>query len=468
MNRIKDLIQSKAYNRRFILTYSLLIIVFLNLIYLLLNFSPAGLRTDEINQLSNLANWDLTNLVNWPFLLIQKLVISFGLTTFSAKISSIIFSILTIGLLYYSFAEITNRKNALISLIMFSLASSFLIIIQDATPIIFLLFNQSMFLFLIIKIKQKLAQKQSIDKLLIILSVFSGIACYNPMFCYFLVTNLIIIAFHPKLRLIFNNIKRKTKLIVVASFLLSILPLIITIFYDQQIAATLLAVNQTSFDIKDNLWQIIDFTNTNPDFISQPIFNLGLIFIGLLGIIPLVKNFHTVKSFFVISTAIASFIFGLFIINDLRIIILFPSLLLISEGNNWLTDYWMKIFPYNPYARFIGSIMIFTTVAILAFSSAQTTLLSYKYNFNLASQFNNDLNLALTKINPDKTLIVGSQAEANFYKLAGFKTKLYRDDLKINQKMILTSLAYQKSQKLIPQTVIVNDRNFDSVRFYVY
>ncbi len=469
MNRLKQVIKSKAYTKRFILSYAILLIILVDLIYLLLTFSPAGLRIEEINQISNLANLNLFNLLDFPFLLVQKAIITvFGLNILTAKLASIIFGSSAMALLYYSFIDITKRKNALASLIVFAFASNFLIILQDATPIAYLLFCYSLIIFIATKVKQKIDQKQDFTKSLLMLSFLSGLACYSPIFIYFLLTSIVVIFIHPKLRLTYHKIELKTKIISLIVFLSTIIPLIANIIFDSSLGQTLLAFNQGSFTLKDNLLQIIDLTSSNPIFISQPVFNLGLLFLMALGLFAIVRNFHTIRSFFIASITISSLIFGLLIIRDLRIIILLAGLLLAFEGVSWLIDYWTKIFPFNPYARFSGSLIIVSTIVIIAFSSAQSLLLSYKYNFSLANKYNNDLTLALSELNPDNQLIVGDKQEQSFYQMAGFKTKIYTDKVEPKEGMMLTSLAFAKSQKLIPKKVIVNDKTADSVRFYIY
>lgn len=461
MNSLKTFFKSSFYKNRFVISYILAGIVLVNIAYLLIYFAPAGLTSSEIQEISKLQNFSFSNLINFPYFLMQKTIFNiFGLTLLTAKILPMTFGLLSLILFYLSFIKYVKKKVALASLTIFTFSSNLLLIIQNTTPMSYILFLQALLFYLITTIT--LSKKEKNNLLFIIITLLISISFYSSNLFYLLIAAIIVSIIHPKVRLFFKKINIKTKIFASICFTIIIAPLIYNFIKEPDLIKSFLSITQNTLRDSSVVHQLFNF------YEGKAIFNIGLLFIIIIGLYSAMRKIHAIHNLSTITILIINLLVGIFIINDLTSILILPSLLLTLFGINWIIKYWIDLFPFNPYAKFISSVFLLLITAILSISSAQILFLNNKYNPEIALNYNQDINILLNSKYKNKTLIVGDKTELNFYKFTKTKVKLYNKKMKNTENIVFTKKAFEKSHKLTPKAVLVNSKTDNFIRFYIY
>lgn len=456
MNKIKIFI-SKYKLRIFLI--ALILFFSINIMTLNILFSPAGIRQAEFEVLSSEQN----SLINFPFFMMQNLLIRvLELNLLSIKLLSLIIGFFTILIIFKLFFDLSNFRTAFLSILVFLSTSHFFLISQDGTGLILSLFWMSLLSLLLFHVKKSLSLGRNNIKLFIFTILCAILAFYTPRMSVFFFATLVAILVHPKLRLLIKEIDKKHKIIFSTVFFFGITPILLEIIQQQ---------NWVFFgfhnirQVFDNLINIIIFWRPQSLLFLQPVVSFSGIIIASIGIFNIFKNISDVKSIFMLLLFICALFTSL---NGVEVLL--PLGFFILMGIKYLINHWAKIFPFNPYARFIGMSLLTIVIAILSISSIQNNLLLYKYNPFTARYFNNDLQILSKELisNPNLELLVGSMPEKIFYQKLTQKSISLFDKRTILTNKILTRSAFQKSSKLLPDKVLASDKTNDFVSFYIY
>jgi hypothetical protein len=216
----------------------------------------------------------------------------------------------------------------------------------------------------------------------------------------------------------------------------------------------------------------LNFISPQSGVLMTPFLGLGSIALILIGIWQLFKIRYTARSYTL--TAWIILLIPILIINPMYTSITFvPLLLLLASGLSYLLSYWYRMFPRNPYARFVGLVPLAVLVGGLVVTGLDRYFDGYRYDPETASSFNRDLTLFNTKIRGQYiTRLVVTMDEKPFYDAVA------RYGGKSNPIIVTTNaplkgeFAATKSAHTVvvlsPTRIITTDVSKDSDRFYLY
>jgi hypothetical protein len=150
-----------------------------------------------------------------------------------------------------------------------------------------------------------------------------------------------------------------------------------------------------------------------------------------------------------------------------------PLLLLLASGLAYLLRAWYRMFPVNPYARFLGVIPLTILVGGLVLTGLSRYFDGYRYDPQTASSFSHDLSLFNANVKgKTSTRIVVTMAEQPFY-LAVARYDPHAHIVVLTQAPLAsgTYAATQAAHKKIgsvPTRIVTTAYSNDSDRFYIY
>ena len=416
------------YRYRFVIGYIILGLAFTILLFLLPFIAQKGLSDVEINSATDsyylgkagILNGDLVDL---PYRVLQKFSIAiFGLTTFAIKLPSIIIGLGLGALLILLLNRWFKSNVSLLASCLIILSTPFLFLAGSGTPLIMLVFWPTLLLWLGSKIQGETRPKPMycfIFAIAMLLSIFTPYMIYFAIFC------VLFVASQPHLRFVVKNLP-KIPLIIVGIILLSgFIVLGISIVKHPAVIMELLFARDyeaSSFfnNIISALAPAFSWRSTAESVFLSPLISLPIFALVLIGL------FSTTKGFFASRNSIASIliVFCLIITGfnpDAIVFIILPLSILIAHGLKYILEKWYGLFPENPYARISAMLPLTILFAIMIIPNLLQYVYGYRYNPNIANEFNYNLDVIRDNLNSE-TLYVKDNYD--FYKILEASTNI--------------------------------------------
>lgn len=463
------------YRHRFAIGYTILSLAFLGLLFLMPTISPDGLSEAEMSSAvtaDSLSVESIThgNFIDLPYHLLQKLSISiFGLNTYSIKLPSIILGI-ALGVFLILLLNRWFKNNvACVASIMTVLSPPFLFIAGSGTPTICLVFWPTLLLWLGSKIQGEKKPKISYCFLFCFFLLF---AIFTPHLIYLAGFILIYVLTQPHLRFTIKSLPRKPFIAVIAISVLAVAFLILSFLRSPETAKSLLWTSSGNFfeNIKTAFLPIFSWSGNAESAMLSPMIGLATLSVAITGLISTAKGFFASRN----SIATMLIIFTIFISGltpSSAILIILPLAILTSHGIRYILEKWYGLFPENPYARVAGFIPIATFIGIILVSSLEYYLFGYRYNLNVATEFQDDLGLIYQSLENDTTLLIPKDTlEHNFYKILEEKTNFKVVSSLEGASGTVATLgrldAAVEGRKLY--RIITSPKSLNSDRIYIY
>jgi 4-amino-4-deoxy-L-arabinose transferase-like glycosyltransferase len=477
-----------VYRYRYIVGYIVLGIVVIGLLLVAGLLSPNGISEQE--QLSVVTSNAITpgealslspqQLINAPYHALQKLSIHlFGVTTFSIKLPSLLLGGLAIVALHGLLRLWFRRNVALITSIIAASSGLFLFLAQQGTPDIgYFFWNISLLL-----AASRLTQSKDFGSFwLILASGLAALSLYSPLQAYIVAGLALTCAIHPHAR--FVTFRRPAWALIASgfTFILLVIPLIISVIHDSSVIQTLLGVQAQmpvfSFGYFTELAkQYTGFWLPEAGAPIYPVFSSGIIAAALVGLYRLLSAKYTAKSY-ILSIWIVLSIIAVLLVPNIASFTLLPTILLLAFAFDYLIRSWYRLFPRNPYARVAGLIPLAILMLGLSVPSVQRFVYGYHYSDVASQTFTKDLALLSTQRNvvvvvpseqlafyttyayhSDKNIIVVDKV-SKAKKLASSKDNRHRD--------IILHRSIAKNTSAIPAAIITNNSHKNADRFYRY
>ena len=467
--------KSFFYEKRYIIGYILLALIFsFILLFASLNL-PGGLTQEELNSVvisDSLSFSDLSSfaIVNLPYHIFQHISLAiFGVSTFSIKLPSLIAALGTlIGLIMLLRIWFKPSISILATTIIIT-TGQFLMIAQAGTPDIMYLFWSVWTLVLSIKI----IQSQNLNNRLfykILLAIVIALSLYAPLSIYILIALTLAVTTHPHLRHLIKKMSWRNVAISLGVGGILLLPLVISIIYKPSLILSLLGSPSGWPNISENIGFLFshyfNFINASDISAAYITFNVAAIILIIIGIVQLIKTKECARSYVIATWGLLLIIPTL--VNPFNTNALFiPLSLLLTMGLASVLTYWYTLFPLNPYARVVGLIPIIILISSIVLVGLENYIYGYSYNPAITSYFSQDLSLLPKK----SSIVLVSKEEKPFYNV------LARHN---NNLTIVTDIpngaGFVSTRKAKPQTPegfeiseIITSANYRSAdRFYVF
>lgn len=469
------------YKYRYIIGYLLFVVVLIGALYI--SFSvPGQLTLAERDSAVTSATLSLTdpsttNIINLPYHLLQKASLHFfDITNFGIKLPSLIVAGLSaIGLLWLLRRWLLRDSVALFTICIFVVLRQFLYSAQEGAPLIMMMF----WLIFVLLFALKLTANNRSLAWGVFLSASLALSLYTPLSIYVVLCLLVAAVLHPHLRQVVSTIPKLNLLlyVLVAGIILS--PLVLTLFKNPAILTALVGwpdIPVTIELLKHNVKEIIKayFFFWQPSLTEiglTPLFGASSFVLILLGLLNLIRDHHSARSYMLIMTLPVILLPSL--LNPSFLIILgIPLILLLGLGIETLLEEWYKLFPHNPYARVVALLPMAILLAGIVIGNLTFYLGAYRYSPNLSKYFSYDLQLVRQTLKkyPEATLVTTDTNE-KFYKLLNrdFPDVRVTSNAKdtVHSKTVVVqadTVAYSGNLK----ELVVDSYASSGVRFYVY
>lgn len=479
---VKSVTDFILYRWRYLIGYSVLALILSELLVIATIYIPGGISTDEISSVisSNALSFHPFNpadVINLPYYMLQRLSLNLlGVTPFSIKLPSLIFGLLSILGLIILLRTWFRENVTILTTILVVTTGQFLFIAQSGTPSILYVF-WSVWLLVAAMMISRGAALVGLWK--VALFAFAALSLYTPLSLYILIALGGAVLFHPHLRYIVRRLSKPQIALAFLAGLILISPICYALVKQPSLGLTLLGLPHQMPDIIHNSSQLIkqyvDFSSSDSSYLMTPVYGLASMLLIALGIYRLVTTKYTARSY-IISIWIVLLI-PILIVNPTFVSVTFvPVVLLMAMGIDVLFRRWYRLFPLNPYARAAGLIPLAVLMASMVLSGIDHYAYEYHYAPNTASHFSKDLRLLDNIIDTNKqnrTIIVTSESEANFYQIIAHHTPnvsiaTATDEIPVGGFVVVTHDAHEKSSYSIPNKIITDSFNNNSNRFYIY
>ncbi len=416
--------------------------------------------------------------INAPFRALQLASITtLGITTLSIKLSALIIGFIS-ALMLFRLLKIWFKPNvAVLASVLTVATSQFILISQSGTGQIMMVFwPVAILLFATL-----ISKKTNLQPLWQILLAFSlALSIYTPLSIYIILILGGVLLLHPKLRFTFKSINKKAALGAGVFGVLALSPLFYAAFNSPSAILKLLGIPTNGFNLLDNIknlsGQFFNFFQPVNGEILAPVFGLGTLALMLIGVVNLIKNYHSIKSYIVGAWIIL--LIPILIINpSLTVAIFIPSVILMATGLQTLIKLWYGIFPQNPYARLTGLLPLAILISGLTFTGIERFTNGYRYQSGVYSVFSKDISIinsfAKTK-NPAKSdtfLYIQDKNQQDFYKIVAKESKnfTYIDQpQELIDSQIVISDQQIASKDLELSSILTNPAKQNADRFYIY
>ena len=427
---MKKIVISKLflYRHRFVIGYTLLGLAFVALLFSLPLIAQTGLSDAEMS--SAVASYNLNinaplegDLVDLPYHLLQKLsIIAFGLTAYSIKLPSIAIGLL-LGLLFILLLNRWFKNNvSLLASCLVILSTPFLFLAGSGTPLIMLTFWPTLLLWLGSKIH---GEARPSPKYSFFFAFAMLLSVFTPYMIYFAVFCVIFVMAQPHLRFIVKKLPKPllalVAIIIVGGFSLLIVNIV---NHPGTLMELLFAKDFDGNQYWGNIWTglapIFLWRGQAESVLLAPLMGLPLLALVLIGL------FSTTKGFFASRNSIASLLLVFTVIitgfnPQAAVFFILPVAILVAHGLRYLLEKWYGLFPENPYARISALVPLTILFGIMIVPSLLQYLYGYRYNPNVADEFNYDLAIIRENLT-DETVVVDEHYD--FYHILEDSTDL--------------------------------------------
>lgn len=252
-----------AYKWRYILGYSLTVVVIGAMLAVAAFYVPHELRQAEIDSALTSASLGTSSMepravIDLPYHLLQKLsFVAFGVTTFTIKLPSIILGALTALGIFLLIRTWFRANVAVLATSLVVVTSQFLFMSQDGTPGIMFAFI-SIWLLFVATFVTRLKHFGLFWKVMTCTAMAASI--YSPMGIYLVLVMLTTALFHPHIRFLIKRFSKYKLAIALTLGITAMAPLGYAMYIDHSIASTLLGIPNSALDIRANFMQVVNDT----------------------------------------------------------------------------------------------------------------------------------------------------------------------------------------------------------------
>lgn len=472
------------YRWRYAIGYSLLVLLYLISIIAAAIYAPGGVSQAEIDNIAitSSINFSLDgiSIANLPFHLLQLLFFKlFGVNLITIKAPALLLSMIAGLALFFLLRRWFKPNVSVLSMIIMIATSQFLFISQNATTeILYITYTTLTLLFATLIIQH--AKFSELWRIALAITV--ALSLFTPYFWYINLGLIVIAIAHPHPRhFLFAKKYRARWLPAISIIAIFAATLTYLCFRSPQLLQSILGINLLSLNVLENLRTIFYlYFNVNPSVVYghiTPVMDFAVIFIIIFGLLKTLQHLYLARSFMVWSWLLLTLPLIIFQ-PQLSALLIIPFFILLAIGIESLLSEWYGLFPRNPYARITGLVLISSLVLVLTIGGLAKYVNSYR-NYPMAvHEFSKDLTILTREIaGKDKVSILVTAKEAPLYQaIAKYNhpNLEVRYDYPSNKKYspIYISLAAKslipKDNKLQLKKIIVNDRSYESDRFYLY
>ena len=472
---VKKIIISKLflYRYRFIIGYIVLGLSFVTLLLLLPLIAQKGLSEAEINSATSsyyLGSEGILNgdLIDLPYRFLQKTsIVLFGLTPYAIKLPSIIIGLMLGVLLILLLNRWFHSNVSLLASCLIVLSTPFLFLAGSGTPLIMIVFWPTLMLWIGSKIQGVKRPKPLYSfafAIVLLLSIFTPYMIYFAGFC------VAFVLFQPHLRFIIKNLP-KLPLILISLLTIAGFSLLgVSIYNHPETLMELLfapgfEIGHFFGNIAAGLSPLFSWHNTLESVYLSPLISLPIFALALIGLLS------TTKGFFASRNSIASLLLVFCVIitgfnpNAILFFIL-PFSILVAHGLKYTLEKWYGLFPENPYARISALVPLVILFGIMIIPNLLQYIYGYRYNPNVASQFNYDLAVIRENLTDEKILV---SEHYDFYKILEDSTDLQVvDTVEPNTKLAILGLPESTPEKYQLSRIITSPMRDNSDIIYLY
>ncbi len=481
------LIQKLAlYHFRYIIGYSLILLLTFGLVIWQINSIPQGLSSNEINTIHTSATMPLSShapLTDLPFHFLQKISLHFfGLSTLGIKLPSMTLGILSGIGLFALLLRLFKQNIAIITALLAITASQFLIASRSADSSIMLIFWPIIIILFATLVSQQ-AKHPSLNRY--ILAAAIALSLYTPLMLYLIIAAALASIFHPHLRYIAQGQESLARyLIEVFGVVVILVPMGWIVYHHPILIQQILGVPLHTPDLAQYLnglrvalSHFAHFLKPSIGIDIVPAFSIGSFVLMLFGMLRVLRDHYSSRSYMILLWLVLLLPF-ISLHPEFIFILFVPSILLLGIGVQNLIYEWYKLFPRNPYAR-AGALL---PLSILIFSILSFNYTVYFYGFayskDAASHYSNDISILRTAIlaqpNNRPAQIVVPDNQANIYDLLRREkanTTILGDQqitsIQIKSTTYISADSVVQAPQ-IPNSVLVNNRDVNGLRFRVY
>lgn len=473
---MKKIVISKLflYRYRFIIGYIVLGLAFVGLLFGMPLLAQTGLSQAEIDSATSsyylgkagIMNGDLVDL---PYRVLQKFSIGiFGLKAYAIKLPSIIMGLLLGFLLILLLNRWFKNNVSLLTSCLIILSTPFLFLAGSGTPLIMLVFWPTLLLWLGSKIQ---GERRPRPLYSFAFSIAMFFAIFTPYMIYFAVFCALFVLWQPHLRFVVKNLP-KLPLILVCLILIGGFTVFgLNIYHHPDVVSELLFSKDFHAgdfwgNIPTGIAPVFSWHTVVESVFLSPLMSLPIFALALIGLFSTTKGFLASRN----SIATVLIIFCIIItgFNPSAIIFfILPLSILTAHGIKYLLEKWYGLFPENPYAR-VSAIMPLTILfLIMIIPGLLQYIYGYRYNPNIANEFNYDLEVVLDNLNDENLLV---HENLDFYRILENSTSI-----KVVEKPEGDKLAILGKPESTPEGYTLNRiitssmrENSDIIYLYTY
>lgn len=367
------------YRFRYILLYVLFAALLVLLLTSELGRIPNGLTNAEMQSVTRSVTLNLTHapaeaVINAPYHLLQKASISlFGLNAFAIKLPSILLALLLAVAVVGVIRRFFRYSATIITAILMTSSLPFLVMGRTGAPLIMLSFFSALMMVagasVVTNARYKLAWK--------IITVIAGIGLlYTPLGIYPLLAFVLAGLLHPHLRYHITRTKPYEWAALAVSGLLALALLVVAAVREPSILLSLAGIPSSLPSLQEIGGNLAYLTNAlgnvfEPrfDVIATPIFGLPLLALMAFGVLQLIYDRHSARTYFLMGW-VGAFIIILALNTEHVLSIFVPAVMLMAIGIEALLREWYSLFPRNPYARLAALLPL--SVLIIGIISSET------------------------------------------------------------------------------------------------
>jgi len=475
-----DFTKSLLFRYRFYIGQSIFIIVFLSLLALTYFNSVHLLSTGEMASAVNshrLSFWGFFNgdFVDMPYRLLQNLSIRFfGLSAFAIKLPSIVLGIISAIITALLINRWHTTNVSIITSILIVPTVFFLSVVNAGTPAVMLILYPALLLWLGSKIVAKQALPSPFAYFMF--AGVLGLAFYTPYLPYIALicaTSL----FNPRIRMHIKSFSKLKLSLVVATFMLVIIPIIINIFTAGHSVLRLFVPEDLSIatlwaNFSEAIASLTRFSSAGSWPIFTPALGLAIAAIAIVGLIIIIPNrqttrYQTVIAFFVLF-AVASALDPAYVV-----LAFIPIAILVAAGVKFILDEWYGLFPTNPYARLFGGAFVVMFSTVIVVSNVYFCMYAVHHITSIANSYDSTLDSLVERLEDNDTIYT-SQNQYEFYNLLALThnvhitTELQQDPSQIPSRLISIGEPTRRLDNMQLSEIVTSPRYQDGDLFYIY
>lgn len=474
-----DFTKSFLFRYRFYIGQSVFIIIFLallaltyfNSVHLLSNSEMASAVNSDRLSFAGFLNGDFADM---PYRLLQSLSIKFfGLSAFAIKLPSIVLGILAAILTALLINRWHTTNVSIITSALIVPTVFFLSVVNAGTPAIMLILYPALLLWL----GSKIIAKQALPSpfAYFIFAGVLGLAFYTPYLPYIALICAMSL-FNPRVRMHIKSFSKLKLSLVVATFLLVIIPIIINIFTASQSVLRLfipedITINTLWANFSEALASLTRFSSTGSWPILTPALGLAIAAIAIVGLIIIIPNrqtsrYQTVIAFFVLFAVASAF-------DPTYVVLAFiPIAVLVAAGVKFILDEWYGLFPNNPYARLFGGAFVVMFSTVIVISNVYFCMYAVHHITSIANSYDSTLDSLVEHLEDNDTILTSSK-DYDFYHLLTLTnpvrvTTELPDAAGTPNRIISIGDPARRRDDLQLTEIITSPRYQDGDLFYIY